>query len=658
MSKSKYDLIVRTRYQNPIPAPKFGPKLINLEPSLERLSEYDFSAPLVAEQPHPMIVDAESGMPLQLQQFAELWDDEDEEDQLELNPKEEVELDDEDLDLLVDPSQISNQRSANTSGASTPIDRTSNSSNTAWLYKSKYSNNTDLNEKRITHNRAALNRLKSQEVKVFDDSPEGRAQEIESTFRFEPTSVHQLDDKELSEIKHPQKKHLKAVDTYDFLPDFETFANDYFIMRFADDPSDRNTSSDPRLHNGILRPRYNEQGETWLQYYLPENDEQYTLLRSKLESDSLPENIEEQERVIYNYIREYNITNEQKDMTDLLLMFDDGLSKQPGSSIVNSSLASARPRGKGVYYKNMPTRMTLKKRRPKDEEDEEKWDKIQLGLEPLNEEEVNDRISVEDYFMPGGAQRAVAKKEEEKRIEEAEKEEEKLRIKAEKIQQKQEVERERKAAMEEQARKEEEEKGSAALKEKSDESDDEDFADKQDKDEDKSDAGSDDMNKEVERDGSGSPESDNENDKFNNEAVSKEIDEAISREVDQRQGSNPTREVDNGDNESDVQKDANVDDSQDVEMKAATPPIEESPKDVTSTENVETSKENGDSQMEDVQESDKQAAQENPVPAISDESVQKAGSPKDTLKEATAGISESGDKPSAHDSQPEQQGNA
>lgn len=313
-----------------------------------------------------MLVDAESGMPLQLQHFAELWDDQDEDDEhINLNPELEAELDEEDLALLVDPSEVSARGStALQSGTSTP-DRSSQASNKAWLYKSKYSNTSDLNEKRINYSKAALTRKQPNDVKVYEDTPEGRAQEIESTFLWDPVSARQPSNQELSEIVHPQKKHLKAVDTYDFLPDFETFANNYFLMRFADDPSDRLTSSDHRLHNSILRPRYTDSGETWLQYYLPENDEQYTLLRSKLEADALPEDIEEQERVLFNYVREYNVTNEQKDTNDLLLMFDTGDSKPPGSAVINPSLASARPRGKGVYYKNMPTRMTLKKRRPK-----------------------------------------------------------------------------------------------------------------------------------------------------------------------------------------------------------------------------------------------------------------------------------------------------
>ncbi|TIB69004.1 hypothetical protein E3P77_00730 [Wallemia ichthyophaga] len=545
MSKSKYDLIVRTRYQNQIPAPKFGPKLINIEPNLQRLGDYNFTADLVAEQPHAMLADAESGMPLQLQHFAELWDDHDEDDEhIHLNPEADVELDDDDLALLVDPADVSLRGNTTLNSGTTTPDKPSQASNKAWLYKSKYSNlnASEVNEKRTNYSKAALSRKQSSDVRVYDDTPEGRAQEIESTFQWD---TRQPSSQELSEITHPQKKHLKAVDTYDFLPDFETFANDYFLMRFADDPSDRTTSSDHRLHNGILRPRYADNGETWLQYYLPESDEQYALLRSKLEAETLPEDVDEQQRVIFNYIREYNVTNEQKDTNDILLMFDNGDSKPPGSTVINPSLASARPRGKGVYYKHMPTRMTLKKRRPKDEEDEDMWDKIQLGLEPLNEEEVSERMAIDDYFMPAGPQRAKEKKEEQRQMEDAAKEEEKLRIKSEKIQHKQDLEKERKAAMEEQIRREEEDKIGVNAS-KSDESEDEEFGDKEEEDEDKdgdeSKGNNNSREKEVPR--SSPPGSDDgEHDNVTSEAASKEIDEAIRREIDQRQTGNDNRDV-------------------------------------------------------------------------------------------------------------------
>ena len=176
--------------------------------------------------------------------------------------------------------------------------------------------------------------------------------------------MHSLTPGELSDIRHPSKKNLRAVDTFEVLPDFETWANDYFIMRFADDPSDKPIPVDKRVENAIIRPLEND-GEQWLQYFLPEDDDQYQLLKSKMESNELPQDVENQERAMFNFIREYNLANKQDDCNDVLLVFDDGRSQPPKSSQVEQSLASARPRGKGVYYKPMPTRMTVKKRRPR-----------------------------------------------------------------------------------------------------------------------------------------------------------------------------------------------------------------------------------------------------------------------------------------------------
>ncbi len=62
---SKTDLLVRVRYQNPLPAPPFPPKLLHIGTTPQRYATYDFLAPIQSERELPMILDAELGMPLE-----------------------------------------------------------------------------------------------------------------------------------------------------------------------------------------------------------------------------------------------------------------------------------------------------------------------------------------------------------------------------------------------------------------------------------------------------------------------------------------------------------------------------------------------------------------------------------------------------------------
>lgn len=43
----------------------------------------------------------------------------------------------------------------------------------------------------------------------------------------------------LSDLKHPTKPHLQAVESFDILPDEDLWANQYALFRFADNPNER-----------------------------------------------------------------------------------------------------------------------------------------------------------------------------------------------------------------------------------------------------------------------------------------------------------------------------------------------------------------------------------------------------------------------------------
>lgn len=62
---AKADLLVRVRYQNPLPAPPFPPKLVNIPTGPQRYATYDFLSPIQGERELPLILDSELGLPLE-----------------------------------------------------------------------------------------------------------------------------------------------------------------------------------------------------------------------------------------------------------------------------------------------------------------------------------------------------------------------------------------------------------------------------------------------------------------------------------------------------------------------------------------------------------------------------------------------------------------
>lgn len=56
---------MRVRYQNPLPAPPFPPRLLHVPTTPARYASYDFLNPLQSERELPMILDGELGLPLE-----------------------------------------------------------------------------------------------------------------------------------------------------------------------------------------------------------------------------------------------------------------------------------------------------------------------------------------------------------------------------------------------------------------------------------------------------------------------------------------------------------------------------------------------------------------------------------------------------------------
>lgn len=75
MSLRKLDLLVRVRYQNPLPAPPCPPKILDIPTDVLRYARPELLDSVANEMPLPMIVDAECGMPLDLAKWEALWEE-------------------------------------------------------------------------------------------------------------------------------------------------------------------------------------------------------------------------------------------------------------------------------------------------------------------------------------------------------------------------------------------------------------------------------------------------------------------------------------------------------------------------------------------------------------------------------------------------------
>lgn len=67
----------------------------------------------------------------------------------------------------------------------------------------------------------------------MDVSIPAQIADIERTFKYA------REEFDITKLKHPSKPKLTAVESYEILPDAETWANAYDLFRFSERPGDR-----------------------------------------------------------------------------------------------------------------------------------------------------------------------------------------------------------------------------------------------------------------------------------------------------------------------------------------------------------------------------------------------------------------------------------
>lgn len=299
-ARKRTDLIERTRYPNPLPLPPYPPKLLSIPTPATRYADPTWSSRLAESVPLPLVVDAEGGMPLDLNAFPELWATDERGRPIPIGdatlpPLDAADVDAEDAWLLdadlanapiPPPATGSTARTSSSSSShllaasqgdpSAPVSRDGtpdvSAKDVAWLRRTEY-----LGADRKARAEAALRNAKPSQSAAKDVSPESEVARINDTFAA--IEKQPLGDASLRH-PNPSKRHLEPVECLDVFPDFDTWATDMHIFKFADAPSKHDDNDEATaaatsstLPLSILRPRTdNMTRRTLVSMYVPSSE--------------------------------------------------------------------------------------------------------------------------------------------------------------------------------------------------------------------------------------------------------------------------------------------------------------------------------------------------------------------------------------------------
>ncbi|KAH9976064.1 RNA polymerase II-associated [Russula compacta] len=386
--KSKLDLLVKVRYQNPLPVPPCPPKLLDIPTNPKRYTRPEFLDAATNEALLSMVVDAECGMPLDLGKWEALWEDGADDRALNPDPRNSPVLDPKDQALLLDPpgSAVDFGRhhghgghgGHHTSGVTPPMP-----AHVPWLRKTEYISR----DSSAPAPRPAAADIANFQNESVDISREAQLASIENSFAA-ALSAEQLDA-----LRHPTKPRLRAVAAYEVLPDADVWANAYDLFRFSERPGERGPElDDPRLDCAIMRPMESD-GDHFLTYYLTKEDDAAEQFKdSRADPRGIESLQEEEEATDFHFVRDYEVVKvEQEVPNEFLLVFDDG-DITSTSSPNGLSGESGEARRAGAYYKAIERKMLLKKKRTEPiERFRDKWALVRVAHVPPSQEEAEER---------------------------------------------------------------------------------------------------------------------------------------------------------------------------------------------------------------------------------------------------------------------------
>ncbi|CAB4254559.1 similar to Saccharomyces cerevisiae YBR279W PAF1 Component of the Paf1p complex [Maudiozyma barnettii] len=346
MSK-KQEYIARVKYFNNLPAPSVAPKLLNYITN----SEEDADAPQLVTSLYnktnvtPLIdLDNDLGMPLDLMNIPGLLNKNDTKllygfENIKLHPDDRVLLRDPRADRLAktDTAKVSFLRRTEyvSSTNATPAGTGNGKKRARDTYEQRRGlNNDDDDDDRI---------LTAPEIVT----------KVENT--FDSTS------EDLSKLVHPVKRHLKAVESWNLLPDTASMDENYFSLRLVGSAAlDKREKDKLALKTAIFRPVELEEDE-WISMYTTDKTDSDILNKNveKVISEEADDNDESNNKSFkFKRVRDFDMQQAQKTT-------DEGIPDLDQSRLGELAILFNQERGI-AYYKPLRARIELRRRRVND----------------------------------------------------------------------------------------------------------------------------------------------------------------------------------------------------------------------------------------------------------------------------------------------------
>ncbi|WFC99357.1 hypothetical protein MYAM1_002101 [Malassezia yamatoensis] len=237
--RKQRDLIERVRYPNPLPDLPYAPKLIRIAPPQPNYESPVFLQRVAESQQLPVAVDAEAGMELDLAKIENLWLEDSSAAFTTNFELDHSQLHEEDAFLLSDELSARPPRVLEENAV--PI---AQPSDVTWLRRTEYLG-AEQRKQRQAENKASANPI--------DTSDQAQIARIQQGFEAANAA--------LDTLHHPTKPDVHAVESYELLPDPETWATPMHIVRFATALGPTEQDRDVRMETGILRPYSDASGQ-------------------------------------------------------------------------------------------------------------------------------------------------------------------------------------------------------------------------------------------------------------------------------------------------------------------------------------------------------------------------------------------------------------
>lgn len=353
---SKQELIAKIRYENELPAPLLPPKIIKYENTAdEDVSSSKLVTSLYTKTNVTSLisVDHDLGMPLDLLTIPGVLN---QQNTSGLFGYDNIKLKQEDRVLLRDPR----------------MDKVAKTD----LSKVTFLRRTEYVSSATTSKADKTKRIYSELEKEETLTPEQVLEKIDSTFS------HTTDD--IEKLHHPIKKKVKAVKTWNLLPDTVAMDQGYFAVKFVGSAAlDSKEKEKYDMRTALLRPVELEEDE-WISVYSADKES----------SNKMGENLEQQideithDDTVYKFKRfrdfDMKLVQPENPLSDLVLRYDNE---------------------KGiVYYKPLRTKLELRRRRVNDVirplVREHNWDQINVVLRAPTTKETKMRDAIRMRYDP------------------------------------------------------------------------------------------------------------------------------------------------------------------------------------------------------------------------------------------------------------------